>query len=453
MTYSLLVTNGAGTTDLETITVDVVAAPTAALNQVGGPAPITQGETAQLRPIFTGGTGAVNPTVGTVETNAIYNVNPAATTTYQLIVTNAAGAQAFAQRTITVLSGPLATSFTAAPTVVTAGSTSTLTAIFSGSGATGSVDNGVGAVTSGVPVTTAALAATTTFTLTVTNGAGTTVTRTVTVTVVPAPIATSLVATPATINVGQASVLVPTFSNGTGTVTPVVGSVVNGGSYNVTPGTTTTYMLVVTNAAGTQATATATVTVLSGPLASSFTASPGTISVGDTVFLNMVYTLTDPAATAEVFQTDDGGVVTSIWGPFGFAASPGTTTSTIAALTVPPFGLFSYTLRLTQNGVVNDTTRLVNVWELPTVTITEAGANLSPFSVAAGTPVTLTFTFTGNSTARVVEEVVNNTWTVVNGDSLTINAAPVVGQQRRVRLTVTNPAGTTASVVYIINSI
>ena len=207
VTYSLLVTNAASTTSLQTVTVDVLAAPTAALNQSPAPAPIVAGESTQLQPFFGGGTGVITPVVGTVLSGSLYTVNPAATTVYQLSVTNAAGAIAQAQRTITVLSGPLATSFTATPAIVTSGSTSSLLAIFSGPGATGSVDNGIGVVTSGVPVTTAALAGTTTFTLTVTSGTITT-TRTVTVVVVPAPIATSLVATPATINAGQTSVLV-----------------------------------------------------------------------------------------------------------------------------------------------------------------------------------------------------------------------------------------------------
>ncbi|MBL0209320.1 MAG: hypothetical protein IPQ13_00155 [Holophagaceae bacterium] len=451
VTYSLLVTNTAGSTDLETVSVDVLLAPTAALNQVGGAAPISAGESAQLRPIFANGNGVVAPVLGIVESNSIYNVTPAATTTYQLTVTNAAGFQAFAQRTITVLSGPFATSFIAAPAVVSVGGTSNLTAIFSGTGATGSVDNGIGAVLSGVPAPTAALGATTTFTLTVTNGAGTIVTRTATVVVVPLPVATSLVATPATINAGQASVLVPTFSDGTGVIT-AIGNVVNGGSYNVTLFVTTTYTLVVTNAAGAIDTFTATVTVLALPFSSSFTVSPAIVSVGDSIFMNWVYNL-DATGTATVLQTDDGGVVTTIYGPFGPAGSPGTGTSVPVSLVVPPYGLYGFTLRLVQGTSTVDTTRTVMVWELPTATITEAGALPSPLSIAAGTPVTLTMTFTGNTTARVLEEVTGTTWTVSNGDSLTINAAPVAGQQRRVRLTVQNPAGTVANTVYIINSI
>jgi hypothetical protein len=454
MTYSLLVTNGAGTTDLETVTVDVVAAPTAALAQVGGPAPITAGETAQLRPIFSNGTGAVAPTVGNVENLAVYSVTPGATTTYQLTVTNAAGMQAFAQRTITVLSGPLATSFTASPAIITTGGSSDLTAVFSGAGATGNVP-GVGAVLSGVPANTGALVTTTTFTLTVTNGAGTTVTRTVTVVVVPTPTITSLVVTPATINQGQSSVLVPTFSNGTGTVTGI-GGVVSGASYTVAPGSTTTYTLIVTNPAGTTASTTATVTVLAGPNSSSFTVLPApNISLGDTVTMNWVYSLA-VGGTGSILRTDDTGAVSTLVA-LTPATTPGSGTNTPAAIAVPPYGLFTYTLRLIQGTTTVDRSVSVMVWDLPTATIAQtapSAAAPSPFSIAAGTPVTLQFTFTGNTTARVFEEVTGAAWIISSGDTITEPSAPVAGQQRRYRLTVTNPAtGAGANTVYIINSI
>jgi len=81
-------------------------------------------------------------------------------------------------------SAPVITSFTAAKSPISAGSSTTLTAVFSGG--TGGVDHGVGAIASGAPVDVSP-SATTTYTLTVTNSTASP-TRTVQVQVVAAPI-------------------------------------------------------------------------------------------------------------------------------------------------------------------------------------------------------------------------------------------------------------------------
>ena len=101
--------------------------------------------------------------------------------------------------TVTVSSGaaPVITSFVANPTSITAGSTAQLTGVFSGG--TGSVDNGVGAVTSN-GAKTVNPSVTTTYTLTVDDGAGTTVTSKATVRVTGSAVITSFVADPTSIN-------------------------------------------------------------------------------------------------------------------------------------------------------------------------------------------------------------------------------------------------------------
>ncbi len=76
--------------------------------------------------------------------------------------------------------GPVITSFTASPANIGAGASATLTAVFANG--SGSIDQGVGAVQSGVPVSTGALAASRTYTLTVT-GSGSPATAQVTVNV------------------------------------------------------------------------------------------------------------------------------------------------------------------------------------------------------------------------------------------------------------------------------
>ena len=75
----------------------------------------------------------------------------------------------------TIVAAPAITSFTATPG---AGSQVVLDGVFTGGG--GSINQGIGTVASGVPVTTGSLTGSTTFTLTVTNAAGTQTTAQVT---------------------------------------------------------------------------------------------------------------------------------------------------------------------------------------------------------------------------------------------------------------------------------
>jgi hypothetical protein len=85
------------------------------------------------------------------------------------------------QSTPTPPSAPAINSFTASVSPIPAGTATSLTAVFTNG--TGSVNQSVGTVTSGMPVPTGNLSATTTYTLTVTNSAGISVTQQVTVTV------------------------------------------------------------------------------------------------------------------------------------------------------------------------------------------------------------------------------------------------------------------------------
>lgn len=96
---------------------------------------------------------------------------------------------------------PSISSFTSAQASISAGTSTSLKAVFSGG--SGTIDQGIGPVLSGTPVSTGVLAATRTFTLTVT-GTGTPATAAVTVTAVinSAPSAPTITG-PATLSVGQ----------------------------------------------------------------------------------------------------------------------------------------------------------------------------------------------------------------------------------------------------------
>lgn len=86
-------------------------------------------------------------------------------------VTNASLTGSSRQTAVSTIALALTGTLTATPGTVSSGSTVSLLPVFSGG--SGVIDHGIGAVVSGVPVTTGALTATTTYTLSVTNAAGT----------------------------------------------------------------------------------------------------------------------------------------------------------------------------------------------------------------------------------------------------------------------------------------
>jgi len=170
-------------TKTATTTVTVVDAP-AITSFTSAKTTITNGMGTILSYAFTGGTGSIDQSVGAVTTGGTSNVSPAdnTATTYTLTVTNAAGETDTETVSITAVAPAHITAFTASATTVTPGTTVTLHPEFEDG--TGTLNQSLGTATNNVDVTTAALTATTTFTLTVTNAAGDAVTKDVTVYVV-----------------------------------------------------------------------------------------------------------------------------------------------------------------------------------------------------------------------------------------------------------------------------
>jgi hypothetical protein len=155
--------------------------------------------------------------------------------------------------------GAAINSFTANPTQIEAGSSSNLTANFSGG--TGAIMPGNLLATSGTPVSVSP-AATTTYTLTVTPTAGgTPVSQTTTVTVYPQPSITSFTANPTTLAAGNPTSLTANFSGGTAVVTPGNIAITSEKPVTLYPNLTTTYTLTVTPTIGKALTQTMTVTV------------------------------------------------------------------------------------------------------------------------------------------------------------------------------------------------
>lgn len=212
---------------------------------------VTAGTGTTLTGVFTNGTGLVGNGVGALTSGtAIATGNLSANTTFILTVTSSTGNAVSSSATVNVVAAPVITAFQAQNPTASATVGTRLTFTFSGG--TGTVNQGVGNVTSGTPVDITP-AATTTYTLTVTNAAATAVTATTTVTVVPLPVITSLVASPATVRPGGAVALTANFSGGVGTISGpagVLGTMLSGTAFNTTVAASSTFTLEVTNAAG-----------------------------------------------------------------------------------------------------------------------------------------------------------------------------------------------------------
>ncbi len=264
-TYTLTVT-GAGGTVSKTAVVTVVDAPSIT-GFTASPTTINSGDSSNLTGVFTGGTGAItagSTTInGSVTSGTAVSVSPTATTSYTLTVTNAANTSVTMTATVTVIQAPAITSFTASPATITiGGGISNLTAVFSGG--TGFVTPGNITLTSGTAVPVSPTI-TTTYTLTVSATGQTSAVKTAKVTVVAAPAITSFMASPTSIASGDSSDLTGVFTGGTGVITPGNLSATSGTAVSISPTSTTTYTLTVTNLAGTEVTQTASVTVTAAP--------------------------------------------------------------------------------------------------------------------------------------------------------------------------------------------
>lgn len=211
---------------------------------------------------------------------------------------------------------PTVVSFTASPTTIFAGQSSTLSW-----STTSSASVSINGVTGAQPANgsvSVSPAATTTYTLTAT-GAGGKVTATALVTVKPMPpTVVSFTANPTIIAPGQPSTLSWTTTNTTSVViSGIAGTHPANGSVSVSPPKTTTYILTATGAGG-KALATTTVKALP-PVVISFTASPATITVGKSSTLSWTTANATSVSISSVAGTHPSN---------GFASvSPATTTT------------------------------------------------------------------------------------------------------------------------------
>lgn len=184
-TYTLTVTptSGSAITQSVAVTVTPVAVSPTITSFTATPASIASGASSSLTAVFTGGTGIVTPGNISITSGIAISVSPTSTTTYTLTVTPTSGSAITKTVTVSVtpvVISPTITSFVATPASITSGSSSNLTAVFSGG--TGAITPGNISVVSGTAVNVSPTA-TTTYTLTVTPISGSAVTQTATVTV------------------------------------------------------------------------------------------------------------------------------------------------------------------------------------------------------------------------------------------------------------------------------
>src|SRR6267154_1427840 len=236
------------------------------------PATVNAGQTTTLNWVTTNAASiAISPAVpqtnGPLLVTGSAVVPITATTTFTLTATSSSGATATQTLTVTVTAGPIVpqiTPFSANPTAVNGGQTTTITwattnaASITISPAVPKSDDTGPLPTSGSAV--APVTATTTFTLTATSSDGTAVNQTLTVTV---PFTLSLTTSNTTLTPNQIAVLSWQITGGTATALSIDNSVcspctpVQQGSATVSPAATTTYTATATASDGTAITASA----------------------------------------------------------------------------------------------------------------------------------------------------------------------------------------------------
>ncbi|MEO8034661.1 MAG: hypothetical protein ABI837_09530, partial [Acidobacteriota bacterium] len=302
---------------------------------------------------------SIDNSVGSLAANGSTAVHPTATTTYTLSASNTANTFAPTKQVTVSISQPAPTAtFSAAPTTINSGQSSTLTWATTNA-TTVSIDHGLGTQAASGSMSVSPTA-TTTYALTVT-GPGGTISRQATVTVnVPVPVV-SFSASPTVIAPGQTSTLVWNTSNATiVSIDNGVGLQALSGSVAVHPTLTTTYTLTASGPGGTVS-AQASVTVSVGP-SIAFAASPEIVGPG------RVSTLAWSTTNATTVTIDNG-----------VGTKP-----TTGSVNVAPFATTTYTLTASGPGGTSTAHTTVTVLSPPTIDF-----HADPSTIAAGGSSTL----------------------------------------------------------------
>jgi len=359
-------------------------------------------------------------------TSAIATFTAVGSTSYGFTLTvtdQVNGLSASANTTVTTQRALQVVRFSATPSQIASGQSSTLA--WNVTNATSVNISGVGSGLNAQGTATVSPTQTTTYNLTATGAGGQTITASVTVTVgASKPAIIRFTAAPTNINQGQSSLLSWTTTGAsTVTINNGVGTVPANGSHNVSPATTTTYTLTATGADGvTSVTAAVTVTVGGGAVPSilSFTASPTVVPTGGGQ-VSLCWNVSN--ATTLTIQPQPG----TVSGPANCA------TVTVSATT---------TFVLTATNGVGPIQAVVTV-SVGAVQILTFSANPA-YSPASGAPVVLSWT-TQNATS------VNVTGTGVPGGAQSVNGSVTVNPTTNSDYTLTayGPGGPVTSVIHV----
>jgi hypothetical protein len=330
--YTLTASNASGTvTAVTNLVVEAApAGPNPSFSSCSvSPSNILAGESATIT-YATSNAATVNlqPGVGSVASAGQQVVTPTQTTTYTLTAAGIAPsvgpapAPVTCQVTVSVTPGtvPRVVTFTASPTTINQGQSSTLT--WNVENATSVNITGLGTVPASGSQSVSP-SATTTYTRTATNANGSAPPVTQTVTVVPGggggnnnPVGiTSCTATPSTVTVANTAVTIAyTASNATSVTIPGVSNATVAGPVTVTPTQTTTYTITAHGANNTTANCSVTVTVNLTPV----TPPPTAIIAGPSSITTLSRFLTLDASPS---TNPAGGALTYQWEAFGTGAA------------------------------------------------------------------------------------------------------------------------------------
>lgn len=370
------------------------------------PNPVDAGAKTTLTTTATGGTGALTysysglPSPCTSSNTATLACTPSAagTSTVMVTVTDTASHKAFDNLTLTVNSAIAISSFTATPSTVTLGSSTTLAVTASGGSGTFSyVYTGLPSPCKSSSAASIACVSGSAGTFSVktwvtdADGGNTSASTSFTVTTVASgPTISSFTASPASVNVGSATTLSVTATGGTAplsyayTTLPTGCTTSNASTLSCTPTAagTFTVMVTVTDAAHKAASANTTVTVTTPPppalTLSSFSVSPVSISVGSSATFTAVVS---------------GGVT-----PYSYSYTSlpaGCTTSNASTLSCTPTAAGTSTVTLTVTDAAHSTvtgTVTLTVTN-PPIVVNSFVAN--PTNVVLGGGTTLTVTASG----------------------------------------------------------
>ena len=509
-TFVVVVSNSAGTATSNSATLTVNAGPVApAITTQPANQTVTAGQTAAFSVVANGTAplsyqwqknGANIPGA----TSSSYTTPATATSdsgsTFVVIVSNSAGTATSNSATLTVNPAPVAPTITTQPTnqTVTAGQTATLSVIASGTAPLSyqwqkNGANIAGATSSGytTPATTTSDSGST-FDVVVSNSAGTATSNAATLTVNPAPAAPTITTQPAnqTVTPGQTA----TFSVvATGTA-PLSyqwqknGANISGATSSsyTTPATTTsdsgsTFVVVVSNSAGTATSNAATLTVSPVPVAPTITTQPAnqTVTAGQTGAFSVVASGTAPLSYQ--WQKNGANIAGATSGSYTTPAtttsdsgstfvvvvsnSAGTATSNAATLTVNPAPVAptittqptNQTVTAGQTAtftvVASGTAPLSYQWQKNSVNI--SGATSSTYTTPATTASDNGSAFrvvVSNSAGSVTSNAATLT---VNGPAIQVNptsisfGSVVIGSNLSQSLIISNTGTATLSITQI----